>query len=244
MRTQGFLTRVGQTPAPRPEFEVVAIKLNASGSTATGFDFPPSGLFRSTNTPLSTLFRFAYDVSDQTMAGAPDWFNDDRYDIVAKAPARTPYATLRLLLQSLFAEQLKMTVHTEPKTISAYSLMVAKAPARLQTPDGTEKTGCVPVGAQGPSAGGRHMQCSMTMPELAHALPSLAPAYVTKPVVDQTGLAGTYDFRLDWVGDADIDTVGGVTIFGAVEKLGLKLVSEKVQVPVVVIDHVEKPSLN
>jgi uncharacterized protein (TIGR03435 family) len=241
-----FLCRgiAGQTPAARPEFEVVGIKLNVSGSDAMGFDLPPSGLFSSTNTPMSTLFRFAYDVSDQTMAGAPDWFRDNRYDIVAKAPARTPYPTLRLLLQSLFAKQLKLTVHTEPRAVSAYALTVAKAPARLQSADGTEKTGCTPVGEQGPSAGGRHMQCSMTMQELAHALPSLAPAYISKPVVDQTGLAGTYGFKLDWVGNADIDAVGGLTMFGAVEKLGLKLVSGKIPVPVVVIDHVEKPPLN
>ena len=102
----------------------------------------------------------------------------------------------------------------------------------------------MPAGEQGPGAGGRHMECSMTMQELAHALPSLAPAYVSKPVVDQTGLAGAYNFRLDRVGNADIDSVGGVTMFGALEKLGLKLVSGKIAVPVIVIDHVEKPAVN
>src|SRR5580704_15801286 len=81
---------VGQTPAVRPEFEVATTKLNVTGDTAMGFDMLPSGLFRATNTPMGTLFRFAYDVSDQTMAGAPDWFNNDRYDVAGKAQPGTP----------------------------------------------------------------------------------------------------------------------------------------------------------
>jgi uncharacterized protein (TIGR03435 family) len=239
-------TASGQTPSPvsRPEFEAITIKLNVSGANEMGFDFQRSGIFRSSNTPLITLFRFAYDASPLTMSGAPPWFDKDRYDIAAKAAPGAPYSALKLLLQSFFAVQLKMVTHTETRTVNGFSLVVAKSRAKLETPDGTEKSGCVPVGDQGPSAGGRHMQCIMTMDELAHALPSLAPAYFGKPVVDQTQLTSRYGFRLDWVGRADADAVGGVTIFGAIEKLGLKLVSEKVPVPVVVIDHVERPPLN
>jgi len=236
---------VGQTPAVRPEFEVATMKLNVSGDTALGFDMLPSGLFRATNTPMSTLFRFAYDVSDQTMAGAPDWFNNDRYDVAGKAQPGTPYPVLRALLQSLLAEQTKLVMHTEPRTMGAYALVVAKSPTKLQSADGTEKTGCIPIGAKGPDADGRHLQCTnTTMPELAHALPGIAPAYVDKPVIDQTGLAGAYNFRLDWMGAGQIDSAGGLTMFAALEKLGLKLESKKVAVPVVVIDHVEKPTPN
>jgi uncharacterized protein (TIGR03435 family) len=234
----------GQTPEARPEFEVATMKSSVSRDTAMGFDMLPSGLFRATNTPVSVLFPFAYDVSDQTMAGAPDWFNDDRYDVAGKAQPGTPYPALRLLLQSLLADQIKLTVHTEPRTISAYSL-VARSPTKLQSADGTEKTSCIPAGPQGPDAGGRHLQCTnTTMQELAHALPSIAPAYVDKPVMDQTGLAGAYNFRLDWVGAGQIDSVGGLTIFAALERLGLKLESKKLAVPVVVIDHVQKPAPN
>jgi bla regulator protein blaR1 len=236
---------IGQTAAARPEFEVATVKLSVTGDNVMGFDMLPSGLFRATNTPMSTLFRFAYDVSDQTTAGAPDWFNNDRYDVAGKAQPGTPYPVLRALLQSLLAEQIKLVVHTEPRMMSAYALLVPKSLTKLQSADGTEKTGCIPVGAQGPDAGGRHLQCTnTTMPELAHALPGIAPAYVDKPVIDQTGLTGAYNFRLDWVGAGQIDSAGGLTLFGALEKLGLKLESKKLAVPVVVVDHVEKPAPN
>jgi uncharacterized protein (TIGR03435 family) len=236
---------VGQTPAVRPEFEVATMKLDVSGDTAMGFDMLPSGLFRATNTPLTTLFRFAYDVSDQTMAGAPDWFNDDRYDVAGKAQPGTPCPVLRALLQSLLAEQAKFVVYVEPRAMSAYASVVARIPTELQSADGTENRGCMPVGAQRSDAGGRHLQCTnTTMPELTHALPGIAPAHVDKPVIGQTGLAGAYNFLLDWVGAGQIDSAGGLTMFAALEKLGLKLESKKLAVPVLVIDPLEKPLTN
>jgi uncharacterized protein (TIGR03435 family) len=67
---------------------------------------------------------------------------------------------------------------------------------------------------------------------------------VDKTVVDQTGLTGSYDFRLDWMARNNIDAVGGLTMFAALEKLGLKLEAKKLALPVVVIDHVEKLAEN
>jgi uncharacterized protein (TIGR03435 family) len=80
----------------------------------------------------------------------------------------------------------------------------------------------------------------MTMPDLVKELPDLAPDYMDKTVVDQTGLTGTYDFMLDWVSRRDLDAVGGVAMFGAVEKLGLKLEERKQPMPTIVIDHVDR----
>ncbi len=128
--------------------------------------------------------------------------------------------------------------------MSAYALIVTKNPLKLQDA-ASDKTGCIPVGPQGADAGGRHEQCgNMSMQELAHALPNLAPQYITQPVVDQTGLSGIFDFKLDWQPALLVDAAGGVTIFGALEKIGLKLESKKLPVPVLVIDHIEKPVEN
>jgi uncharacterized protein (TIGR03435 family) len=64
---------------------------------------------------------------------------------------------------------------------------------------------------------------NMKMADLVAALPDLAPDYMDRTAVDQTGLSGAYDFGLDWVWRRNLDTAGGLTIFGAIEKLGLKL---------------------
>jgi uncharacterized protein (TIGR03435 family) len=46
------------------------------------------------------------------------------------------------------------------------------------------------------------------------------------------------------VGANNVDTMGGLTIFGAVEKVGLKLESKKVTLPVMIVEHAEKPAGN
>jgi uncharacterized protein (TIGR03435 family) len=68
----------------------------------------------------------------------------------------------------------------------------------------------------------------------------MAPAYIDRVVLDSTGLEGTYDLRLVWVGAAFLDQ-GGLNVFEAIEKqLGLKLEARKVPVTVTVIDGIEK----
>jgi uncharacterized protein (TIGR03435 family) len=68
-----------------------------------------------------------------------------------------------------------------------------------------------------------------------------------KPVVDQTGLAGKFDFYLKWTWEevpaGDPNAPPG--LFTAIqEQLGLKLELVKAPADVLVIDHIEKPSEN
>ena len=73
-----------------------------------------------------------------------------------------------------------------------------------------------------------------------------------REVVDKTGLTGFYDFSLKWTpmqttaapGGAPSPDVEGVSLFTAIEELGLKLVPAKGPGQVLVIDHIEKPSEN
>jgi uncharacterized protein (TIGR03435 family) len=72
----------------------------------------------------------------------------------------------------------------------------------------------------------------------------LAP-FVGRFVVDRTGLTGRFDVELSWTPDAAAADGAGPSIFSAIqEQLGLKLVPEKAQVEVLVVDHVEEPEPN
>jgi uncharacterized protein (TIGR03435 family) len=60
-----------------------------------------------------------------------------------------------------------------------------------------------------------------------------------RPVVDQTGIAGTFDFSLTYTTDDPADT--GPSIFTALqEQLGLKLEPQKSQIEFLVVDHAER----
>jgi uncharacterized protein (TIGR03435 family) len=73
-------------------------------------------------------------------------------------------------------------------------------------------------------------------------------ATLRRPVVDKTGLAGGYDFRLDWTpedtSEVNNGETGGTFRDALRNQLGLKLLPQSGAVEVLVIDHVEQPTPN
>jgi uncharacterized protein (TIGR03435 family) len=75
-----------------------------------------------------------------------------------------------------------------------------------------------------------------------------------RPVVDQTGLIGRYDFTIEYTPDsnrpaaagesAPFDAAGTTFLEAVQEQLGVRLAPTKGAVDVLVIDHVERPSEN
>ena len=74
---------------------------------------------------------------------------------------------------------------------------------------------------------------------------------VDRPVLDKTGLTGTFDFSVEWVLPRDGSRLGPAldnadpTFFEALEEqLGLTLKSTRVPIPILVVEHIERPSSN
>jgi bla regulator protein blaR1 len=75
-----------------------------------------------------------------------------------------------------------------------------------------------------------------------------------RPIFDQTGLSGNYDFVLKWTpepngpppsgANVQSDQSGPTFLEALKEQLGIKLESQTGPVDVLVIDHVEQPSEN
>ena len=75
-----------------------------------------------------------------------------------------------------------------------------------------------------------------------------------RPMVDQTGLRGTFDFILEWMperrgpappgADTQTDSMGPSFEQALRDQLGLQLQQEKVQIETIVIDSVQRPSEN
>lgn len=63
------------------------------------------------------------------------------------------------------------------------------------------------------------------------------------PVVDQTGIKGSYDFRFDFNQDASDPTPGGY-LFEGIQQIGLKLKPAKVLSRTIFVDHAEKPAVD
>jgi uncharacterized protein (TIGR03435 family) len=238
-----------QTAPPRPTFAVEVVKRNTSGTDEQSGGLSPGGQFSATNISIIQLLQFAYHVDENSIAAMPAWFRSDRFDVIAKASANTSDPELRLMMQSLLASEFKLTVRQTKIPRDAFALMVAKGGPTLRQSSASRA-----AAANNPDDPNEHCkrtidratgigaECTgISMAELAQRLPSLAPGYIDRPVVDLTGISGTYDLKLRWSGRAQIDAAGGLTIFDAMTKqLGLKLEQRKVPLPSITIDHVER----
>lgn len=133
-----------------------------------------------------------------------------------------------------------------------YVLTAPKGNIRLQQ---SNESDCIPVDlkhSNDPStrfcgitaqANGLHVTDDahgMTMTEIAERM---LGNRLDRPVINRTGLAGRFNAHLEF--DRDSVETSGISIFTAVqEQLGLKLEPSKGPVPILVVDHVEKPHAN
>jgi uncharacterized protein (TIGR03435 family) len=224
-----------------PAFEAAEIRANHSGAPSGG-DLRMGGQLRLTALSLRLLIASAWQVKAYAVAGGPAWLDSERFDVIAKAPAKTPTLDLQLMLRSLLVERFRLVVHSGERTMRVYALVAEKTGARLPTSaDASAAGGCSGQREEGLA----HRTCKNTsMAMFAEALPAMSPHYVDAPVVDSTGLAGRYDFQLSWkprqLQGRDGDTPD-LTIFDALRKqLGLRLEARKMAVPAIFIDSIER----
>jgi uncharacterized protein (TIGR03435 family) len=229
-------------PDADPGFLVATIRPSDPNATG-GWAFPTNGHHVSgTNVDLVTLIKIAYGIHGKQIVGAPEWLSKDHYDIngVPDAPGVPNFEQTREMYRKLLADRFHLVFHRETREIPIYALTIAKGGPNLKPagPDETTNTGN--SGAPGERITKFR---SMSMPNFALNM----NLYEDRPVRDQTGLSGKFDFTLRWSTDvahaADVDAAP--SLFTAVkDQLGLRLEAVKGPAEVFVIDHVERPSEN
>lgn len=202
---------------------------------------------------MTEIIAAAYKLDPSNVQGGPSWLDWDHFDIIAVAPPTTSKAMIRLMLQSLLAQRFNLVVHTGSAPMPAYVLSAPKGKTKLKESDGNGDPNCEYQPPPANQAAGAISQIvftchNETMEKFAQDVHEWAGGYLTKPVVDSTGLTGAYDFDLKWTGRGQLDRAGhdGISIFDAVDKeLGLKLALETAPRPVLIVDSVnESPTPN
>jgi uncharacterized protein (TIGR03435 family) len=220
---------------PASAFEVASVKLTSHGRTADGWsysdvDIPSPGRLVATNGSLQELIVFAYQVKDYQLSG-PDWLNSDAacYDIEAKAPPGTPKNQMRLMLQTLLAERFKLALHRETRMLPVYALVIAKNGQKMHEAGPDQPAG---FNSQGGREKVRINSSKASMEDLAFRL----SRDLDRPVLDRTGIKGSFRITLEWAREGD-----GPSVFSAIQQeLGLKLESTKAPIEVLVIEHAER----
>jgi bla regulator protein blaR1 len=257
-----------QSGNPRPSFEVASIKRDKSGGR-TRINPGPGGRFTARNAPLQMLITTAYSLRDFQLTQAPGWLMSERYDVEAKMQGDPSFAAMRLMLQTLFEDRLRLKLHRETKELPVYALVVGK-PGKLhesegacsQVPGAAAPPGKQPLPLCDILARPGRMDATRASMGGPLGLAEVLSHLTDRLVVDKTGLTGKYDFKLEWApqpdefppppGDAPPGVLSpspadpnGPSLFTALqEQLGLKLESQKGPVEIMVIDHVERPSEN
>jgi uncharacterized protein (TIGR03435 family) len=227
----------------RPAFDVASIRANESG---TGVDRVRNngGILLLENVSLRRLIDMAFDVPDwqKYLLSGPDWLDSKNFDIQARYPRDTPNPKFLLMFQRLLEERFGMVLHREQKEFSVLALIPGPKKKQALT--------LHPAAAPGApyrfrALGGHATGYSISMPMLAGRL-SRPDFGLDRPVLDFTGLEGTFDLTLDWKPEPVQDgtaTDGGsdASIFAAIEEqLGLKLERRKISLDVLVVDRISK----
>jgi len=265
----GALASLAQAQAqpPRPAFEVASVRQNASASSASR-TAPVPGRFTIVNVPLRFIVLDAYGLRDQQLIDAPEWTNTIAYDISATYPGGiTPTeAETRLMLQQLLEDRFQLSLRTETRELPVYRLVLARKDRQLGPRLVRSNVDCaawlaekrpqIGMGGSSPVPGGRRPACMITgsrqgfitggtrtLAEFAAPL----QAFAGRPVIDETGVTGTFDIDLIWTPDESLAPAGtqrdvGVSLFAALEEqLGLKLEPARRPFQVRVVQRVERP---
>ena len=223
--------------ARTPEFEVASVRLMQDRDKLPIdqqlFSVSPPGAlqFRMRNTTLSVLIAYAFGISSNNqIAGKPNWLDDTFYEIAAKSEGDVGLSHKQMmpLLQQLLQERFHFAYHRETRNIKGYALVVAKGGPKLKVSKSDSPHAYLLPGMIDAADISVFGVASL----LAHPLGA--------PVANKTGLAGKYDFQLEFARLEDTDS-SKPSIFAAIqEQLGLKLEAQMVPVEVLVIDHVER----
>jgi len=235
-----------------PGFEVATIKPSKPDQKGRVFTIRAGNVI-TVNTSLGALISFAYDLQPKQIEGAPAWGDTEKYDVTGKpdTPGIPDLPQFKGMIKKLLADRFELKYHMEKKELPVYALEPGKGDTKLSkaNPDAGNLPGFAFQGL------GKLLVQNARMEDFSQLMQG---SVLDRPVVDQTGLTGRFDFTLNWTPDES--QFGGMglqvpppsdkadappPLFTAIqEQLGLKLVPTRAMVDVMVIDKVEKPSDN
>ena len=237
-----------QKPADAPiSFPVATIKPSPAG-TPTAVQIQ-GNRFATEGTTFLDLFKYAYAIHDDQLVGGPAWLRSEKFDVLADPETETRPSSdqMKMAVQQMLTDRFHLVMHREKRLLPVYLLLRTSEALRLT------KSGADPKGVPGVaySPVGRLDVVNSTMGDFASFLQRFV---LDRPILNETGISGRYDFVLQWTPDtADPNEIenrfGGLAappgVFTAVrDQLGLKLQTAKAKVEVFVVDRVNLPTAN
>lgn len=249
--SQPALAQVASASANLPAFDAATIKPPnpAAKSRISGFVGEPGGrVFFGGR--LKWLVMYAFNLQEYQISGGPEWANSQWFEINAVPPDGSssheikvrnaePSAEQRLMLQALLRDRFGLKFHLETKEGEVYILERGRKPLALKPPKDPEADPrAIVMMRPGGVVDGEAMGSNTTTAYMAKML----SRYLRLPVLDQTGISGSYDYSLPPTDPDNHDMLTAVD--SVVGRLGLTIKRGRGPIQTLVIDHVEQPSEN
>jgi uncharacterized protein (TIGR03435 family) len=186
---------------PALKFEVASVKPNVSGAGAEMVRTP--GGLTATNTEFRNLLEMAFQTRLIDLSRVPDSLRSQRFDIVAKAAGKISGDQYWEMLQTLLEDRFKLAFHRETKDAQVYALILAKKGTRTGPKLSRSINAECPVNPDGGNfcgVGSRPGMMNGQRVPMARIARELSP-FAGRPVQDETGLTGSFDFQLTWTPD-------------------------------------------
>lgn len=241
---------LAQTPTPvkpmavdaHPSFAVATIKPHDPASNSQGIHNAGDRV-SIRNQSITSLMMFAYSINKHQVIDLPAWTETASYDIEGKTdtPGEPSLRQLQEMIQNLLADRFQLKFRRGQRELPVYAIQVAKGGAKLKSAANPDDQ---------PDQQGNSHGTEMTQTYTNCSIPNFILGmqfFLDRPIVDQTGLTGKYDFSFHYTYDEvhSTDPNAAPGLFTAVEEqLGLKFEPTKAPVGVFVIDHIEPPSAN
>jgi uncharacterized protein (TIGR03435 family) len=259
----------------QPQFEVVSIKPAGPLSPDVVLGLRADGAQVHVSwASVKDLIYIGYQVKRYQISG-PDWLGSDKFDVAAKIPEGTSQRKIAEMMQNMLKDRFGLKTHWEKKEFSAYTLGLSKRVPELKEVTSPESEVLFPMGnIRGMSSivdwgsGSRFSFSDNTLDAKKLNMDQITEwlgNFMDKPVINNTGLTGYYDFSLKlssqdfqtmfiWAamaGGSDLppelvrrmqqmDGLSLDSLMTALKQVGLKLDRGKGLVDVLSIDSVEK----
>jgi len=259
------------TNKPPLAFEVASIKqhvmrsgamvfrMNGSGSTTQSLR-ATGNRFEEKIATLSDLIVDAYGVKNYQISGLPTWAMPGAalYDVIAESPGEAAPTSdqLRQMLQTLLSERFHLKLRRETQALPVYDMVIKKGlkmksveagaqPSTIAKSEDKANRSPVSKAVVGDNPIGT-VEVKPRMGEIGE-LVALISLFLDRPLIDKTGLTGTYEYAFDTQDFRDElrQAKPAPSIFAAVQQqLGLKLEPSKSSTEILIVDHAERPSEN
>jgi uncharacterized protein (TIGR03435 family) len=204
----------------------------------------PGGRLTARATTVVFLMEWAYGIQPWQHSDGPGWLGSDRFDVLAKADHDATENEMKQMTRTLLAERFGLRAHRDRKEMPAYVISVGKSAPKLFPPKEGESHEMRFSMTPGPDRKVAVVHIDATRYTLAQ-LADVFARRMDRVIVNQTGMDGEYDFRLDLTPDENHPSpVDQTLLLEALRRqIGLDVWSEKTAVDYYVIEKAEKGAL-